>query len=126
MIVLGLILLIIGLVVSIPILTTIGGLVAFLVLLPKIPASSGTLGSLLVVAFAAIVVRLIWRWIDWTRSLFFFTPYRIIYVHGIITRKIAMLPMGKVTDMRYDRTPAGQLLDYGMFIICLLYTSRCV
>jgi hypothetical protein len=100
-----------------PILTTLGALALFLVLLPKVPPSSEVMGSLLVVAFAAVLVRLGWRWIEWSRSLFFFTPYRIIYVHGIITRKIAMLPMGKVTDMRYDRTPAGQFLDYGMFII---------
>jgi hypothetical protein len=100
-----------------PIFTTFVGLVAFIVLLPKIPASSTALGSLLVVAFVAILVRLVWKWIEWTRSLFFFSAYRIIYVHGIVTRKIAMLPMGKVTDMRYDRTPAGQFLDYGMFII---------
>lgn len=100
-----------------PILTTIGGLIAFLVLVPKVPQDKPRLGDLLVVAFLALIGRLIWKWIEWNRSLFFFTPYRIIYIHGILTRKIAMLPMGKVTDMRYDRTPAGQFLDYGMFII---------
>jgi len=100
-----------------PILTTIGGLIAFLVLVPRVPQSATLLGDALVLAFVFLVLRLIWKWIEWNLTLFFFTPYRIIYVHGVVTRKIAMLPMGKVTDMRYDRTPAGQLLDYGLFII---------
>lgn len=100
-----------------PILTTIGGLIAFLVLVPRVPPDAPRLGDLLVVAFFALIGRLIWKWVEWNRSLFFFTPYRIIYIHGILTRKIAMLPMGKVTDMRYDRTPAGQFLDYGLFVI---------
>lgn len=100
-----------------PILTTIVSLVVFLVLVPKVPADQSGIGSLLVIAFLLIVGRLVWKWIEWSRSLFFFTPYRIIYVHGIVTRTIAMLPMGKVTDLKYDRSPAGQLLEYGTFII---------
>ncbi|MDQ1287825.1 MAG: hypothetical protein QG622_1390 [Actinomycetota bacterium] len=100
-----------------PILSTIAGLIAFIVLVPTVPDGTPWLGDLLVLGFVAVVVRLVWRWVDWNRSLFFFTPYRIIYIHGILTRKIAMLPMGKVTDMRYDRTPAGTFLDYGMFVI---------
>lgn len=100
-----------------PILTTGAGFIAFLVLVPRVPADATLLGSLLVLAFLALIGRLVWKWIEWTRSLFFFTPYRIIYVHGIVTRTIAMLPMGKVTDLKYDRTPAGQLLDYGSFVI---------
>jgi hypothetical protein len=100
-----------------PILTTIGGLIVFLVLVPRIPPNATLVGSLLVVAFLVLVGRLVWKWIEWNRSLFFFTSYRIIYVHGIVTRTIAMLPMGKVTDLKYDRSPAGQFLDYGTFII---------
>jgi hypothetical protein len=100
-----------------PILTTILGLGLFLFLVPKVPEKSPFLGDLLVLGFVALIFRLIWSWVEWNRSLFFFTPYRIIYIHGILTRKVAMLPMGKVTDMRYDRTPAGAVLDYGMFII---------
>jgi hypothetical protein len=36
---------------------------------------------------------------------------------GIITRKVAMIPLGKVTDMRYDRPPLGQILGYGSFVL---------
>lgn len=100
-----------------PILTALGGLLVFVFLVPRVPARATILGDALVVGFIGLIAWLVWKWIEWSRSLFFFTPYRIIYVHGIVTRTIAMLPMGKVTDLKYDRTPAGQFLDYGKFII---------
>jgi hypothetical protein len=36
---------------------------------------------------------------------------------GVLTRKIAMIPLGKVTDMSYVRPPVGQLLGYGSFVL---------
>ena len=36
---------------------------------------------------------------------------------GILTRKVAMIPLIKVTDMRYDRPPIGQILGYGSFVL---------
>jgi hypothetical protein len=100
-----------------PILTTLGGVVLFFLLIPRVPVDATFVGDALVLGLIGLLGWLAWKWIEWSRSLFFFTAYRIIYVHGIVTRTIAMLPMGKVTDLKYDRTPAGQLLDYGNFII---------
>lgn len=100
-----------------PILTTLGGVVLFFLLIPRVPVDATFVGDALVLGLIALLGWLAWKWIEWSRSLFFFTAYRIIYVHGIVTRTIAMLPMGKVTDLKYDRTPAGQILDYGNFII---------
>lgn len=100
-----------------PVAVTLAGLIAFLVAVPQVPAGAPLVGDFLVLGLFALIGWLVWKWVEWNRTLFFFTPYRIIYVHGIFTRKIAMLPLGKVTDMRYDRSPAGQFLDYGMFII---------
>jgi membrane protein YdbS with pleckstrin-like domain len=100
-----------------PILITLAGLLAFFLVIPRVPVRAAFVGDAMVVAMIGLFGWLAWKWVEWSRSLFFFTPYRIIYVHGIITRTIAMLPMGKVTDLKYDRTPAGQFLDYGKFII---------
>jgi membrane protein YdbS with pleckstrin-like domain len=100
-----------------PLLTTLGALLAILLIAPRLPASSTTVTWLMLLAFIALFARLAWKWVEWSFSLFFFTSYRIIYVHGIVTRKIAMLPTGKITDMGYDRDPWGQLLGYGTFII---------
>jgi hypothetical protein len=100
-----------------PLGTTLGALLLLIVLLPRVPVGQTQIGWFLFLAFFALLVRLGWKWIEWTHSLYFFTSYRIIYIHGIVTRKIAMLPISKVTDMRYDKTPGGQLLHYGLFII---------
>ena len=36
---------------------------------------------------------------------------------GIITRKVNMMPLAKVTDMTFQRSPMGRLLGYGEFIL---------
>ena len=100
-----------------PLLTTLGGLLAVILIAPRLPRHSDVILWFLLLGFLALFVRLVAKWAEWTFSLFFFTSYRIIYIHGIVTRKIAMLPLGKVTDMGYDRDPWGQLLGYGTFII---------
>jgi membrane protein YdbS with pleckstrin-like domain len=100
-----------------PIFTTFVGLIAFLVVVPRVPPDANGVIDFMLLGFVALLLRLAWKWIEWTYSLFFFTTYRIIYMHGIVTRQIAMLPMGKVTDMGYNRSPNGQLFGYGTFII---------
>jgi membrane protein YdbS with pleckstrin-like domain len=100
-----------------PILSVLIGLALLLVLLPMVPPGSTLVIDALFLIFVVLLIRLIWKWIEWSYSLIFITAYRIIYVHGILVRQVAMLPMSKVTDMRYDRTPNGQLLGYGRFII---------
>lgn len=100
-----------------PILTTLAGLLVVLIVTPNLPQSATAVVAILMLGFVALFLRLVGKWLEWTFSLYFFSSYRIIYIHGIVTRKIAMLPLGKVTDMRYDRDPWGQVFDYGTFII---------
>lgn len=100
-----------------PLLTTILGLVAVIVITPFVPTHAPVVLLLLILGFVVLLLRLAGKWAEWTFSLYFFTSYRIIYIHGIVTRKIAMLPTGKITDMGYDRDPWGQLFNYGTFII---------
>jgi hypothetical protein len=100
-----------------PVLTTLGALLAVILIAPRVPEDSTPILWFMFLGFLALLLRLMGKWLEWSFSLFFFTGYRIIYIHGIVTRKIAMLPLGKVTDMRYDRDPWGQLLGYGTFII---------
>ncbi|HEY6796111.1 MAG TPA: PH domain-containing protein [Kineosporiaceae bacterium] len=100
-----------------PILTTVAGLLALIFVAPLLPPKSDLILGIMLLVFLALFLRMVGKWAEWTFSLYFFSSYRIIYIHGIATRKIAMLPLGKVTDMGYDRDPWGQLLGYGTFII---------
>jgi uncharacterized membrane protein YdbT with pleckstrin-like domain len=38
-------------------------------------------------------------------------------VAGVITRNVAMMPLGRVTDMKFAQSPIGRMLDYGTFVL---------
>lgn len=58
-----------------------------------------------------------WKLIDWYMDRFILTNKRIMLIQGVITRSVAMMPLGRVTDMKYAQTPMGRMLNYGEFII---------
>jgi membrane protein YdbS with pleckstrin-like domain len=73
--------------------------------------------DVLVVLLLLVLTRALWRTFEWYREWFVGTDRRLMLTLGIITRKVAMIPLSKVTDMRYDRPPVGQILGYGSFIL---------
>jgi membrane protein YdbS with pleckstrin-like domain len=58
-----------------------------------------------------------WRIADWYFDRFILTNKRVMVVSGIITRKVAMMPLLRVTDMKYEQSPLGRLLSYGTFVL---------
>ena len=78
--------------------------------------STGLRNGLFILAIA-ITLRFLIRTLDWYREIFLATDRRLMLVYGIVTRKVAIMPMSKVTDMRYDRTVPGQLFGYGKYIL---------
>jgi membrane protein YdbS with pleckstrin-like domain len=58
-----------------------------------------------------------WRVADWHFDRFILTNKRIMKISGIITRNVAMMPLLRVTDMKYEQTPLGRVLNYGTFVI---------
>jgi uncharacterized membrane protein YdbT with pleckstrin-like domain len=54
--------------------------------------------------------------LNWTVDYFVVTSERLLLTTGILTRRVNMMPMTKVTDMRFERSFAGRLLGYGEFI----------
>jgi membrane protein YdbS with pleckstrin-like domain len=59
--------------------------------------------------------RLLYRWLQWYVEWFVATDKRLVLAYGVIIHKVAMMPLLKVTDMKYSRTPVGQVLGYGRF-----------
>lgn len=82
----------------------------------KLPPDSGW-RNVLVIALVLVLVRALWRTFQWYREWFVGTDRRLMLTLGILTRKVAMIPLSKVTDMRYDRPPIGQILGYGSFVL---------
>src|SRR5699024_10889924 len=65
----------------------------------------------------ALMLRLIWKSLEWRNEWFVATDKRLLMTYGLITHKVAMMPLRKVTDMNYARSPLGRVLGYGQFIM---------
>lgn len=65
----------------------------------------------------ASLARFVWRLLLWRVEWFVATDKRMLLATGLITHQVAMMPLMKVTDMRYSRSVLGQLLGYGKFLL---------
>jgi membrane protein YdbS with pleckstrin-like domain len=79
--------------------------------------SRDTALTVTVVAWLVILGFVGWKILDWYMDRFILTNKRIMLIQGVITRSVAMMPLGRVTDMKYSQTPMGRMLNYGEFII---------
>jgi membrane protein YdbS with pleckstrin-like domain len=64
-----------------------------------------------------LLVRLIWKAANWTGSFFVVTSARLMLLSGVLTKKVEMLPLSKVTDMSFRRSYIGRLLGFGAFVV---------
>jgi uncharacterized membrane protein YdbT with pleckstrin-like domain len=101
----------------VPIVLTLAGLIVAGVLSTSV-ASDSSLGlEVIWWAWAALLLYLIWRVINWSVDYFVVTSRRILQTSGILTRKVAMMPLSKVTDMSFQRSATGRMFGYGQFIV---------
>ncbi|GAA2404441.1 hypothetical protein Cme02nite_68560 [Catellatospora methionotrophica] len=70
-----------------------------------------------VVIWALVMSWVAWVVADWYFDRFILTNKRLMLVNGLITRKVAMMPLLKVTDMKYEQSPLGRMLNYGTFVL---------
>ena len=64
-----------------------------------------------------MLVRLVWKVLDWRNEWFVATDKRMLLLYGLVTKKVSMMPLVKVTDMRYSRSITGRVLGYGEFLM---------
>jgi hypothetical protein len=100
-----------------PIASVVAGLVVVLVLDQQLEGSALKLRDIALVLWFGLLLRLLWKFTDWYRELFLATDRRLMLVSGIVTRQVDIMPMSKVTDMRYDRTIIGQMFGFGVYIL---------
>jgi membrane protein YdbS with pleckstrin-like domain len=65
--------------------------------------------------WGVIIVWVAFKVADWWFDRFILTNKRVMVVSGIFTRNVAMMPLLRVTDMKYVQSPLGRLLSYGNF-----------
>jgi hypothetical protein len=63
------------------------------------------------------LIRFMWRACEWWADRIFVTEKRIFEVSGILTRKVASMPLGNLTDITYQRSLWGRLIGYGELIV---------
>jgi membrane protein YdbS with pleckstrin-like domain len=73
--------------------------------------------TILVVVWLGVLGWVLWDVAEWYYDRFILTNKRVMVVSGIIARKVAMLPLARVTDMKYTQSPLGRILGYGTFEI---------
>ncbi|MFW5470811.1 PH domain-containing protein [Knoellia sp. CPCC 206435] len=60
---------------------------------------------------------LLWRYLNWRHDWFVATDKRFLLFYGFLRRKVAMMPLTKVTDMTFDRSLLGRIIGYGTFLL---------
>jgi hypothetical protein len=65
----------------------------------------------LVAAF--FLLRFLWRLWEWRVDTVIVTDRRILEVSGLLTRKVATMPLEKLTDLTYSRSIGGRIFGYG-------------
>jgi uncharacterized membrane protein YdbT with pleckstrin-like domain len=82
-------------------------------LLPEGPVLSNLLwyGGLLVLIKACYKVS------EWWVEKVVITDKRVMLTQGVFTQKVGMMPLGKVTDLTFERTLNGRMLGYGTMVI---------
>lgn len=75
-------------------------------------------GLVLGIAWGACFIILLWLAIRvdaWSRSYFVATGSRIIFITGLMARKVITVPMIEIDDFMYSRPWWGRILGYGTF-----------
>lgn len=100
-----------------PILTAAGAFMLAVALLANVdPTVRDDLGWVWL-PFVILGGRLLYKWLEWRARWFVMTDRRLLLLDGFLVHRVAMMPSEKVTDLGYERTPLGQLLGYGTFVL---------
>lgn len=98
-----------------PFIEALGAIVvaAFLGILLTPSDGSDVIDTLLGAVAIFFMARFAWRGWQWNVAHIVVTDRRIFEVSGLIAKRVASMPLAKVTDMTYHRSLLGRLLGYG-------------
>ncbi len=91
--------------------TAVGFLIVAFVLADRLPPRSISATMLQLIGLAAVPAAL-WAYLEWYFDRFVITDGRVMLFHGIVARRVAMMPVLKVTDLTYEVPAFGLLLRY--------------
>ncbi|GII80400.1 membrane protein [Sphaerisporangium rufum] len=101
-----------------PVAEVFGGLILAGLLSKWLGGSQGSQALVIVWwAWLLLLIRFVWKVAEWSVDYFVVTSKRMLLTTGLITRRVAMMPLGKVTDMSFQRSLLGRMLGYGEFVL---------
>lgn len=100
-----------------PVASAVAALVVVAWVDTALPRGAGLLADLAWWAWFAVLGRTLWRLANWKHDWFIATDKRLLLTYGLVTNKVAMMPLLKVTDMSYSRSVIGRVVGYGQFIM---------
>ena len=98
-------------------LTLTGLFLLLMVVLQEHLPSSVVVDNLTFYLSLAAVLRFTLKTILWWIERIVITDKRVMLAQGIITSKVGMMPLSKVTDLTFERTLGGRMLGYGTIIV---------
>lgn len=87
------------------------------ILLMWIAVRFGGVPRILWVAFLCLLAWCGYKYIEWHGDWWIVTDKRVLLTTGVLMRSVAMMPLLKVTDLSYQRSPMGYVLGYGKFVL---------
>ena len=79
--------------------------------------ANGTAILVIWILWGLVFLRLVIKVLEWGETYFVVTSQRFLLATGLVRRKVNMMPLSKVTDMSFQRSPMGRVLGYGEFIL---------
>jgi membrane protein YdbS with pleckstrin-like domain len=77
----------------------------------------GTATGVVIVIWILVMIFITFKVADWYYDRFILTNKRIMAVRGMVSRTVAMMPLLRVTDMKYEQSATGRLFNYGTFVL---------
>jgi uncharacterized membrane protein YdbT with pleckstrin-like domain len=99
-----------------PVAETLGGL-ALAGLISTIAKLNDEVLLVVWLAWLVLVIRLLFCIYAYLEDYFVVTSQRLLLAEGVFKKTVNMMPLGKVTDMRFERSATGRLLGFGTFIV---------
>jgi hypothetical protein len=100
-----------------PVGSVVVGLVVAFWLDTELPQNVPLARDVIWLGWLFLVLRLGYRIVEWYTDWFIATNKRVLLTYGVFTRRVAMMPLMKVTDMSYNRSILGRLIGYGEFVL---------
>jgi uncharacterized membrane protein YdbT with pleckstrin-like domain len=82
-----------------------------------LPAGTALFQNILWYAALVVVLRFAYVVVDWWVERIVITDKRFMLTTGVFTTRVAMMPIGKVTDLTYERPAVGRMFGYGTLVV---------